>query len=367
MYGVHTLILKHGLNFEQAATILKSDLDSFMDKIRRLKKNESYIFNLNPHPLIRKLDIAVTKAYNASFPVFLRLQVAPLDIIEQRKTEAIFCLNGLNNIAFYNGLDNLLIELFGGYSFIDKDCKKWDVNYIEYSANLYSENVNLVLEMLKKNAKDVNAKFFNDGGYTLSISKKAKHKRNSSTTAYNKAIAVQSLHEKEYESLRQEVDGYIRFERQLGRAYLWNQIAKKDENRDNLDGYFNYKIAKHVLASSYSKIFCIGDFFSLKVMARYIKDKKLEKYAKSATQSRLIRCTKNNSKRGKGLSTATNNARIRAFEKECVSPVAIPRRSNIDYLPNPIPNDWLPKSIGIKKIEHDILNIVQNSPNTWIQ
>lgn len=366
---MHTLILKHWLSFDQAATILKYDLDSFIGKIKHLKRNESYIFNLPVHPLIRKLDIAVTKAYDASFSVFLRLQVAPMDIIEKRKTEAIFCLNGLNNIAFYSGLDTLLQELFGGYSFIDKNCraKAWQVNYIEYSANLYSQNVNLALEMLMKNTKDVKANFFKDGSYTLSVSKKSKHRRNSSTTAYNKAAAVQSLHESEYESLRQDVDGYIRFERQLGRQYLWNQIAKRDENADNLDGYLNYKIAKHVLASAYSKIFCVGDFFSLKVMARYIKDKKLVGYAKSATQSRSIRCTKNNSKRGKGLSTATNNARIRAFEKECVSPVAIPRRSNIDYLPNPIPQDWLDKSIGIKKIEHDILNIVQNSPNTWIQ
>lgn len=366
---MHTLILKHWLNFEQAAEISKSDLDSLTKKIKHLKRNESYIFNLNPHPLLRKLDIAVTRAYDASFSIYLRMQVAPSDILEQRKTEAIFSLNGLNNIAFYDGLNVLLDELFGGYSFIEKDCKAkaWQVNYIEYSANLYSENVNLALEMLKKNTKDVNAKFFNEGGYTLSVSKKSKHKRNSSTTAYNKAAAVQSLYESEYESLRQDVDGYIRFERQLGRSYLWNQIAKKHDEADNLDGYLNYKIAKHVLASAYSKIFCIGDFFSLKAMARYIKDKKLEKYAKSATQSRSIRCTKNNSKRGKGLSTATNNGRIRAFEKECVSPIAIPRRSNIDYLPNPIPNDWLDKSIGVKKIEHDILNIVQNSHNTWIQ
>lgn len=291
-----------------------------------------------------------------------------MDILEQRKTEAIFGLNGLNNIAFYSGLDNLLQELFGGYSFINKDCKTWQVNYIEYAANLYSKNVNLTLEMLKKNTKDVQAKYFKDAdGYTLSISRKSKHRRNSSTTIYNKEEAVKALHEADYSELKDDVDGYIRFERQLGRQYLWNQIAKKDDEADNLDGYLNYKIAKHVLASSYSKIFCIGDFFSLKTMARYIKDKKLENYAKSATQSRSIRCTKNNSKRGKGLSTATNNARIRAFEKECVSPVAIPRRSNIDYLPNPIPNDWLDKSIGVKKIEHDILNIVQNSPNTWIQ
>lgn len=358
--------MKHWLNFEQAATISKSDL---VGKIKHLnlKRNESYIFNLNPHPLIRKLDIAVTRAYDASFSIYLRIQVAPMDILEQRKTEAIFGLNGLNNIVFYDGLNVILDELFGGYSFINKDCKQWDVNYIEYSANLYSKNVNLTLEMLKKNTKDIKAKFFDEGGYTLSVSKKSKHKRNSSTTAYNKAAAVQSLHKSEYESLRQDVDGYIRFERQLGRSYLWNQIAKKHDEADNLDGYLNYKIAKHVLASSYSKIFCIGDFFSLKTMARYITDKKLEKYAKSATQSRSIRCTKNKAKNGKGLSTATNNARIRAFEKECVSPVAIPRRSNIDYLPNPIPNDWLDKSIGVKKIEHDILNIVQNSKNTWIQ
>lgn len=361
IFGVHTLILKHGLSFDQAAAILCYDRDAFIEEISRLKKNESRIFNLKAHLLIRKLDVAVTKAYNASFSIYLRMHVAPSDIVANHRTEAIFHF-GMDKIAFYDGLNSLLDQLFGDYSFITKDCKRWIVNYIEYASNLYSSNVDLALEMLRKNTKDVKASYFKDGSYTLSVSKKAKHRRNSSTTVYNKAEAVKALHSDEYDELKDDVDGYIRFERQLGRAYLWNQIAKKDESKDNLDYYLDYKIAKRVLTSSYAKIFCIGDFYSLKRIQLKIHDKKLVEYAESATKSRSIKCTKIKAKNGKSaISTATNNSRIRAFDSMCIAPVAIPVRAHVDYLPNPIPLHWLPKDIGIKQISNDIENLVMNS------
>ena len=342
--------MKHWLNSDQAATILKSDRDSFYSRIEKLKKNESYIFNL-PHPrLIRKLDIAVTKAYDASFSIYLRLQVAPLDILDNHKTEAVFELTAANTKAFYDGLDNLLQERFDGYSFINKDCKQWDVNYIEYSANLYSPNVDLAIEMLRKNTKDVKAKSFkNEYGDTLSISRKAKHRRNSSTTVYNKAEAVKALHEADYSELKDDVDGYIRYERQLGREYLWTMVAKKDESKDNLDYYLNNSIARHILAVGYSAKFATGDFYSLQCIRDYVKNKKFVEYAESATRSRSIKCTKNNSKRGKGLSTATNNARIKAFDKMGIAPIAIPTRYKTDVLFNPIPRDWLTESERINK------------------
>ena len=347
---MHTLILKHWLNFEQAAEISKSDLDGFIGKIKHLKRNESYIFNLNPHPLLRKLDIAITKAYDASFSIYLRMQVAPMDIIENHKTEAIFELSEANIKAFLSGMDILLNQLFDVYPFIEKDYKAWQVNYIEYSANLYSENVNLALEMLKKNTKDVKAKYFtSEDGYTLSISRKSKHRRNSSTTMYNKEEAVKALHESEYESLRQDVDGYIRYERQLGREYLWTMIAKKDESKDKLECYLNNTIAKCILASGYSSKFAVGDFYSLEYIKKLVESKTLKNYAESATKARSIKCTKDKATNGKGLSVSTNNKRIKEFDSMGIAPVAIPIRDKTDVLFNPIPRSWLSDEIIIEK------------------
>lgn len=322
-----------------------------MGKIQQLKKNESYVFNL-PHPrLIRKLDITVTRVYDASFSVFLRLQVAPQDIVENHKTEAIFELTAANIKAFYDGLDNLLQERFGGYSFINKDCKQWDVNYIEYSANLYSPNVDLAIEMLRKNTKDVKAKSFkNEYGDTLSISRKAKHRRNSSTTIYNKEEAVKALHKADYSELKDDVEGYIRYERQLGREYLWTMIAKKKAKKDNLDYYLNSDIARHILALGYFTKFATGDFYSLEYIRKFVENKKFVEYAESATKSRSIKRTKVKAKDGKGLSMATNNSRIRAFDALGIAPVAIPIRANTDVLFNPIPRDWLPDGVYGKKI-----------------
>lgn len=351
MYGIHTLILKHGLNLEQAAAILCYDRDRFYSKLQQLKANESYIFNLlTSAVLIRKMDIVVTKLYNSSFDVCLRLQVAPMDIIKGRKTEAIFELTNENIKAFLSGLNVLLNELFDVYPFIEKDCKQWDVNYIEYSANLYSNNVNLALEMLKKNTKDVQAKYFtSEDGYTLSISKKAKHRRNSSTTLYNKEEAVKTLHKSDYSELKDDVDGYIRYERQLGREYLWTMVAKKDESKDNLDYYLNNSIARHILAVGYSAKFATGDFYSLQYIRKFVESKTLKNYAESATKARSIRCTKNKARNGKGLSVSTNNKRIKEFDGIGIAPVAIPVRANTDFLFNPIPRDWLTESERINK------------------
>ena len=349
MYGIHTLILKHSLNLEQVAAILCYDRDGFYLKLQQIKANESYIFNLRTSA-VRKLDIVVTKLYNSSFDVCLRLQVAPMDIIANHKTEAIFELTNENIKAFLNGLNVLLNQLFDVYPFIEKTYEGWQVNYIEYSANLYSENVALTLEMMKKNTKDVQAKCFKDeDGYTLSISKKAKHRRNSSTTVYNKAEAVKALHKSDYESLRQDVDGYIRFERQLGRAYLWNQLAGKDKSKDNLDYFLNNSIARHVLASGYSSKFAVGDFYSLDYIKKLVKNKTLKNYAESATKARSIRCTKVKATNGKGLSVSTNNKRIKEFDSLGIAPVAIPIRKNIDVLFNPIPRSWLSDEIIIEK------------------
>lgn len=366
MYGIHTLIFKYVLNLEQAAALLCYDLDRFYSKLRQIKANESYIFNLLTKD-VRKLDVVITKVYNSSFNVCLRLQVAPLDIIKGRKTEAIFELTNENIKAFLNGLNVLLNQLFDVYPFIKKTYECWQVNYIEYSANLYSKNVNLTLEMLKKNTKDVKAKYFTDDGYTvLSISKKAKHRRNSSTTVYNKAEAVKALHSDEYSALKDDVDGYIRYERQLGRSYLWNQLAGKDKSKDNLEYFLNNSIAKRILASGYSSKFAVGDFYSLDYIKKLVKSKTLVKYAESATKARSIRCTKNKARNGKGLSVSTNNKRIKEFDSMCIAPVAIPVRAHVDYLPNPIPLHWLPKDIGIKQISNDIENLVMNSKSDYI-
>lgn len=350
MYGIHTLILKYGLNLEQAAALLCFyDLDRFYSKLRQIKANESYIFNLLTTE-VRKMDIVITKLYNSSFDVGLRLQVAPMDILEQRKTEAIFELTNENIKAFLSGLNVLLNQLFDVYPFIEKDYKAWEVNYIEYSANLYSENVNLALEMLKKNTKDVQAKYFKDAdGYTLSISRKSKHRRNSSTTIYNKEEAVKALHRADYGELKDDVTGYIRFERQLGRAYLWNQIAKKEESKDKLECYLNNTIAKRILASGYSSKFAVGDFYSLEYIKKLVESKTLKNYAKSATKARSIRCTKVKAKNGKGLSVSTNNRRIKAFDSMGIAPVAIPIRANTNVLFNPIPRSWLSDEIIIEK------------------
>ncbi len=349
MYGIHTLILKYGLNLEQTAAILCYDLDRFYSKLRQLKANESYIFNLLTSA-VRKMDIVVTKLYNSSFDVCLRIQIAPADIIANHKTEAIFELSEANIKAFLNGLNVLLNQLFDVYPFIKKTYRAWQVNYIEYSANLYSSNVNLAIEMLKKNTKDVQAKYFmSDDGYTLSISKKAKHRRNSSTTVYNKAEAVKALHKADYSALKDDVDGYIRYERQLGRAYLWNQIAKKEESNDNLDYFLDNSIAKHVLASGYSSKFAVGDFYSLDYIKKLVKNKTLKNYAESATKARSIKCTKNKAKDGRGLSVSTNNKRIKAFDSMGIAPVAIPYRDKTDVLFNPVPRDWLSDEIIIEK------------------
>lgn len=349
MYGVHTLILKHGLSFDQAAAILCYDLDRFYSKLRQLKANESYIFNLLTKD-VRKLDVVITKLYNSSFDVCLRLQVAPLDIIKGRKTEAIFELTNENIKVFLNGLNVLLNQLFDVYPFIKKDYKAWQVNYIEYSANLYSSNVDLAIEMLRKNTKDVKAKSFkNEDGYTLSISRKAKHRRNSSITIYNKEEAVKALHEADYSALKDDVAGYIRFERQLGRAYLWTMIAKKEESNDNLDYFLDNSIAKHVLASGYSSKFAVGDFYSLEYIKKLVESKTLKNYAKSATKSRSIKRTKVKARNGKGLSVSTNNKRIKAFDSMGIAPVAIPIRDKTDVLFNPVPRDWLSDEIIIEK------------------
>lgn len=363
MFGVHTVIIKYPLNFEQAIAVLGYDRKHFNGEISKLKKNESRIFYLKAHPLVRKMDIVVTRIYNSSFVVYLRLQIAPQDFVVGTKTEAIFT-SGMDKIAFYSGLNTLLDELFGEYPFISKDYTEWQVNYIEYSANLYSENVNLAIEMLRKNTKDVQMHYFKEAGDTVSISRKAKQKRNISTAMYIKSVAVQDLHREEYENLKSDTDGYIRFERQCGRSYLWNCIACQKQEYDNLDAYLSYFIAKRVLADGYAMKFAIGDFYSLKRMYMYIKDKKLVEYAESATKSRSIKCTKIKAKNGKSaISTATNNARIRAFDSEYVAPVAIPRRAKIDYLPNPIPNTWIHRDIGVKKITHDIENLVMSNSN----
>lgn len=274
-----------------------------------------------------------------------------MDIIANHKTEAIFELTTANIKAFSRGLNVLLNQLFDVYPFIKKTYEGWQVNYIEYSANLYSNNVNLALEMLKKNTKDVKAKYFtSEDGYTLSISRKSKHRRNSSTTIYNKEEAVKALHKADYESLRQDVEGYIRYERQLGREYLWTMVAKKDESNDNLDYFLDNSIAKHVLASGYSSKFAVGDFYSLDYIKKLVESKTLVKYAESATKARSIKCTKNKSKRGKGLSVSTNNKRIKEFDGMGIAPVAIPTRDKTDVLFNPIPRDWLPDGVYGKKI-----------------
>lgn len=346
---MHTLILKHTLNLEETAAILCYDRDGFYSKLRQIKANESYVFNLLTTK-VRKLDIVVTKLYNSSFDVCLRIQIAPMDIIANHKTEAIFELSEANIKAFLSGLNVLLDELFDVYPFIDKTYRAWQVNYIEYSANLYSSNVNLAIEMLKKNTKDVQAKYFKDAdGYTLSISRKSKHRRNSSTTIYNKEEAVKALHEADYSELKDDVAGYIRFERQLGRVYLWTMIAKKEESKDNLDYFLDNSIAKHVLASGYSSKFAVGDFYSLEYIKKLVESKTLKNYAESATKARSIRCTKNKARNGKGLSVSTNNKRIKAFDALGIAPVSIPIRKNIDVLMNPIPRSWLSDEIIIEK------------------
>lgn len=354
-YGVHTLILKHWIDLDQAADILAEneyDRDDFYTQIKRLKRGKSHIFGLSNHPLLRKLDIAVTSIFRG-YTAYLRLQIAPSDVLVGCKTEDIFELKEADKQLFYSNLDGILIELFDGFPFIDKECNHWNVNYIEYAGNFFSPNVKLAISMLLKNTKDTKAKAYKEDGYALSISRKSKHKRNSSTELYNKEESVKALHESDYEELKEDVAGYVRFERQLGRSYLWSQIAKKDRNNDNLDYYLDDAIAKQVIITGYTSKFATGDFYSLNYIREYIKDKKLVKYSESSTRSKSIKRTKVKARAGKSsISVATNNSRIRSFDKLGIAPIAIPVRERTNFLFNPFPLAWLPKS----EREHKVSN-----------
>lgn len=351
MYGVHTLILNQQLSLQQADKLNKDmGTGSFYSIVENLKEKASYVFNLRAIQLTRKSDIVVTKQ-GGRFYVYFRLQLAPNDILTGTTTEDVFESSKENIELFMAKLDLIFSESFKDYEFIEKDCTKWLVSYIEYAANLYSNNIELAMELLRKNAKDTNFKEFKDDTNAIcTINRKSKYKRSRSTTLYDKEKAEHSKHQERLQTTGDEVK-CIRFELQCGRSSLWLSIAKKQRENDNLMYYLNEAIIIRVLASGYASKFATGDFYSLEYIRKYIKDKKLVEYAESATKSRSIKCTKVKAKSGKStISVATNNKRIRAFDKLGIAPVAIPVRANTDVLFNPMPHEWLQDGVYGKKI-----------------
>lgn len=356
MYGVHTLIINQQLSIPQADK-LNNELGikkGFIGVLEHLKEGKTYIFNLKPLPLIRKSDVTIVKRAG-KFYIYFRLHLAPLDIVTGTTTEDVFEASKENIKLFLANLNDILTGYFDGY--IDTDYHKFNVSYIEYAANLYSDNIELVLEMLLKNAKDVNLKAFkdDDGKTTCTISRKSKYKRNSSFTTYDKEKAEYAKHPERLIETGDEIQ-CIRFERQCGRNYLWSSIAKKQHKNDNLTYYLKPEVIEHVLATTYNQKYAVGNFYDLDTLRKIIDvknlkgKKKLITYAESATKSRSIKCTKIKTRSGKSsISAATNNNRINAFDELGIAPVAIPARKHVKYLKNPVPDSWLADKIQINK------------------
>lgn len=341
MYGIHTVKFKAPIDLIQCAEMLHTNTASIYQRIRKLKNGKSFVFHMAPFSkrgrFIRNESIIVTRVLG-SFSVSLVIQVAPLDVFTLRTfNEGVFELDGatgyLDRMIFKSMMNDVLKAEFGKFgAFIPLNVDNWQVNYIEYAANIHTENVELTLEMLRKNAKDVKTRTFrDDDGDVLTLDKLSKHKTNGSMSLYDKRKAMKAKHNYDDESL----DGIIRYERKLGRNYIFGSIANSNPENDCIDFYFRDSVAKSVLASSYRQNFCIGEFVTLDAMRLMLDNKKLIEYAEIVAKSRSIKREKVKCKHGSKISTATNNARIRAFDSAFISPVPIPVRANTAYLSNP--------------------------------
>lgn len=335
--------------------------DSFFPRVRRLNPQQYEHFNLVVSELLKSASVIVYRLYHGGYDIRLMLSFSPYEL-----------LCGGYTIELFKGTSDELRELKRRFSIIVQDTftvsaniDDWQPYRVEYAANMYVSNIQTYMDMLAKSAKSVKAKDYEDVGHLTGIRQRSKHRRNSSTTTYNKQEQMIQRHPERYDNL---CNNCIRFEKQCGRQYLKEHFAAWHNPYGRVLPLLAAGRIKAVLTKAWNVMYPSGDFYSLRGLYKIIEESdltrssktKLRKFAKTIAHARSIRNTRHRASDGVyststvNMSRATLYNRLRRFEELNACPISIPERWGIDFLPSPFLREWREYSLTD---EFDLLGI----------